>query len=650
MNEEKFNYSNECFADIQLLRYHLDDFNKLSLRQKKLIYYLSKATLYGRDITFDQFGRYNLRIRKLLEVVYRENINKCDDSQFKALIVYLKRLWFSNGIYHHYSGDKFVPEFTDKYLRTLIDRIDEIKLPVSNGETVDQMCNELFPVIFDSAHLPKLVNRAYGEDLVMTSACNFYEGLTQEEVEDYYNKIKDKETTEPISYGLNSRLIKKDNQISELKWTVDGLYGNAIKHIVFWLNKASEVAENEAQRELLQQLVKFYQFGDLTDFDVFSVKWVNDKTSLVDFINGFIEVYNDPLGLKGSWEGIVEYRDIEATKRTTIISDNAQWFEDHSPVNPIFRKKEVKGVSANVVCAAMLGGDEYPSTAIGINLPNADWIRAKYGSKSVTICNIIDAYNKSSRNNGFNEEFVIDKETRSLLTKYGDLCNDLHTDLHECLGHGSGVLCEGTSPDSLKDYASTIEEARADLYGLYFLGDEKLIDLGLMPNNEAFKAGYYSFIMNGMLTQMSRIKQGCDIQEAHMRDRALIANWCYDHSDNTIEKVYINGKTFIRINDYRRLRILFAELLAIIQRVKSEGDYHTARELVEHYAVKLDKKLHREICQRYSCLHLAPFKGFINPRMLVVKDETGEITDIKINYTETYEQQMLRYSNEYGTL
>jgi dipeptidyl-peptidase-3 len=645
------NYSDERFADIQLLRYRLNGFEQLTLLQKRLVYYLSKATLYGRDITFDQYGRYNLRIRKMLEAVYTNMMIPHDTEDFLALEVYLKRIWFSNGIYHHYGSEKFKPDFTPEFLRKALSQTDATRLPLRSGETIAQLCDELFPVIFDENVLPKRVNKADGEDLVMTSACNFYEGVTQQEAEDFYQQQKaaSKGDHQPISFGLNSTLTKKDGQLAEEVWSANGRYGNAIRHIIYWLNKAAEVAENERQKKIILLLVKYYETGDLKLFNDYCIEWVSEHEGRIDFVNGFIEVYGDPLGLKGSWEGIVEYKDLEATKRTQTISQNAQWFEDHSPVDPRFRKPVVKGVTANAICAAMLGGEEYPSTAIGINLPNADWIRAQHGSKSITISNITDAYNKAAHGNGFKEEFVIDAETLATIEKYGDLCDDLHTDLHECLGHGSGQLLPGTDPDALKAYGNTIEEARADLFGLYYVADQKLVELGLLPDGEAYKSQYYTYIMNGLMTQLIRIQPGHQIEEAHMRNRALIAHWCYKQGD-VIQMVKRDGKTYLRVTDYEALRQLFARLLAEIQRIKSEGDFEAARQLVEQYAVKVDADLHQEILERYQRLNLAPYKGFINPMMQPVLDDEGEIADIQLNYAESYAHQMLRYGTEYATL
>ena len=645
-----FNYQSERFADLQLLRYRLNGFEKLSLRQKILIYYLAKATLFGRDITFDQYGKYNLRIRKMLEVIYTDLSVDHDTEEFKALEVYLKRIWFSNGIHHHYGCEKFEPGFSSDYLMRVLGQVDVRCLPLREGETLEQFCDELFPVIFDERVLPKRVNKADGEDLVATSACHFYEGVTQKEVEDFYARMKQEhDGDEAPSYGLNSTLIKENGIVKECVWSSEGLYANAIRHIVYWLEKALNVAENDRQKHIISLLIKYYQSGDLDVFNKYCIEWVGEHDAAIDFINGFIEVYGDPLGLKGTWEALVEYIDEEATHRTQTISRNAQWFEDHSPVDARFRKPVVKGVSANVICAAMLGGEEYPSTAIGINLPNADWIRAQYGSKSITISNITDAYNKAAHGNGFKEEFVIDKDTLRLIEKYGDVCDDLHTDLHECLGHGSGQLLPGVDPDALKAYGNTIEEARADLFGLYYMADEKLVELGLTPDTEAYKSQYYTYMMNGLMTQLIRITPGHQIEEAHMRNRALIAHWCYENG-NAIRLLKREGKTYVEITDYAALRTLIARLLAEVQRIKSEGDFEAARQLVERYAVKVDPELHAEVLERYKRLNLAPYKGFINPQLLPVHDKDGQICDIQVYYGESYAHQMLRYSSEYGTL
>lgn len=649
MTEADFSYTGERFADIQLLRYRLNGFEQLSLSQKRFIYCLAKATLYGRDITFDQFGRYNLIIRRTLETIISDLTIDHDNEEFRALETYLKRVWFSNGIYHHYGCEKFVPEFSERYLRDVLNKVDSRRLPLADGETVVQLADTLVKIIFDADYLPKRVNKTDGEDLVMTSACNYYEGVTQKEAEDYYNALKEAAGENAPSFGLNSRLVKHDGRIYEEVYSASGLYANAIKHIIYWLEEALEFAENDKQREVISTLIYYYYTGDLTTFDEYSIKWVECLEGRVDFINGFIEVYGDPLGLKASWEGIVEYTDIEATKRTRTISDNAQWFEDHSPVDPRFRKPVVKGVTANVICAAMLGGDEYPSTAIGINLPNADWIRVQHGSKSITIGNLTDAYNKAAKNSGFLDEFAIDQKTIDMIRKYGDVCDDLHTDLHECLGHGSGQLLPGVNPDALKAYGNTIEEARADLFGLYYIADKKLVELKLVPDEEAYKSQYYSYIMNGLLTQLVRITPGNKIEEAHMRNRALIAHWCLDNGD-AISLVKKDGKTFVQINDYEKLRNQFATLLAEVQRIKSEGDYEAGRQLVETYGVNVDAEIHNDILERYKQLNIAPYKGFLNPRMLPVYNAAGEVTDIHLDYSESYSEQMFRYSQQYATL
>lgn len=646
-----FHYQDERFADLQLLRYRLNGFEKLTLQQKELVYYLSEATLWGRDITFDQFGKYNLRIRKVLEIIYCDLTVPHDTEEFKAFETYLKRVWFSSGIYHHYGCEKFKPGFSQEWLREQLLQVDARKLPLKEGETVSQLCEELFPVIFDETVLPKRVNKADGEDLLLTSACHFYDGVSQAEAERFYEAMKQANVhnPEPASYGLNSTLVKEDGELKEQVWSADGKYANAIRHIIYWLEKAMDVAENEQQKKVIRLLITYYKSGDLKDFNKYCIEWLKEHDSSIDFINGFIEVYGDPLGLKGSWEGLVEYIDEEATQRTRTISDNAQWFEDHSPVDPRFRKPVVRGVSANVICAAMLGGDEYPSTAIGINLPNADWIRAEYGSKSITISNITDAYNKAAHGNGFKEAFVIDKQTLSLINQYGDICDDLHTDLHECLGHGSGRLLPGVDPDALKAYGNTIEEARADLFGLYYMADPKLVELGLVPDGEAYKSQYYSYMMNGLMTQLIRIAPGHQIEEAHMRNRALIARWCMAQGD-VVRLVKRDGNTYVEITDYEALRQLIATLLAEVQRIKGEGDFAAARQLVEQYAVKVDPVLHEEVLARYNQLNLAPYKGFINPMLLPVRDQEGRICDIQINYSESYAHQMLRYSTEYASL
>lgn len=652
MSENSFSYTVEQFADLQILRYRVPGFEQLSLRRKQLVYYLSQAALEGRDILFDQNGKFNLQIRRLLEAVYTSFKGDRTTEQFRALEVYLKRVWFSNGIHHHYACDKFVPAFTAAYLEEVIKSLPEEVLPLEEGETRQAMCDKLFPVIFDPSIMPKRVNQADGEDLVQTSAANYYEGVTQQEAEDFYAAQKKADDPEPVMYGMNSRLVKKDGRVYEQVWKVGGMYSAAIEKIIVWLEKAEAVAENDAQREVIRLLVEFYRTGDLKVFDAYSIAWLKDTGSLVDFVNGFIESYGDPLGMKASWESIVNFKDMEATHRTETISSNAQWFEDHSPVDARFKKEEVKGVSAKVITAAILAGDLYPSTAIGINLPNSNWIRSVHGSKSVTIGNLTDAYNKAARGNGFREEFVYSDTERLLLEKYADITDDLHTDLHECLGHGSGKLLPGVDPDALKAHGSTIEEARADLFGLYYLPDAKMVELGLVPDAEAYKAEYYSYMMNGLMTQLVRIELGCTVEEAHMRNRQLIARWALEHgkAEHVVEMVVRDGKTYVRINDYAKLRLLFGELLAEIQRIKSEGDYEAARQLVEKYGVQVDPVLHAEVLQRYRSLHLAPYKGFLNPVYTPQTDTEGNIVDVHISYTEGYAEQMLRYSRDYSNL
>lgn len=638
---EQFRYTDERFADIQMLRYRLDGFEALTLRQKLYIYYLAKATLCGRDITTDQFGRYNLRIRKVLEAIYERYEGDRTTAEYKALETYLKRVWFSNGIHHHYGCEKFVPAFTEEYFRQVVDCCG------CEDENIDELCK----VIFDPTIQPKRVNQKVGDDLVQTSACNYYEGVTQQEAEDFYEAMRDENDPMPISYGLNSTLRKTaDGMLKEDVWHEGGLYGDAIKHITYWLEKAAEVAENELQAKIIGMLVDYYRTGDLRKFDAYSIEWLKEHEGRIDFINGFIEVYGDPLGIKASWEGIVTYKDMVATQRTQTISKNAQWFEDHSPVDPRFRKPQVVGVTANVVCSAMLGGDEYPSTAIGINLPNADWIRARYGSKSITIGNLTHAYNQAAKGNGFLLEFVADEATRALIEKYGDVCDDLHTDLHECLGHGSGQLLAGVSADALGSYGSTIEEARADLFGLYYIADAKLVELGLVPDAEAYKSQYYTYMMNGLLTQLTRIQPGNEIEEAHMRNRALIARWTLEHYPSAVRLVKHEEKTYVEVSDYEQLREAFAKLLAEIQRIKSEGDFEAAKQLVERYAIHVEPKLHEELLARYKSLGIAPYKGFLNPKMEIVADSEGNATDVRLDYTEAYDEQMLRYSKEYGYL
>ena len=649
---DKFDYTVEQFADLQILRYRVPGFENLSLQQKELVYYLTEAALQGRDILFDQNGKYNLRIRRTLEAVYTGYKGDKNTPDFKAMEVYLKRVWFSNGIHHHYGSEKFVPGFAPEFFKEAVLSVDTSTLPLAEGQTAEQLCDELFPVIFDPAVMPKRVNQAAREDLVLTSACNYYDGVTQKEAEDFYNAMKDPKDETPVSYGLNSRLVKENGKIQEKIWKVGGLYGQAIDKIVYWLKKAEGVAENPEQKAVIAELIKFYETGDLKTFDEYAILWVKDLNSLVDFVNGFTESYGDPLGMKASWESLVNFKDMEATHRTEIISGNAQWFEDHSPVDKLFKKDEVKGVSAKVITAAILAGDLYPATAIGINLPNSNWIRSHHGSKSVTIGNITDAYNKAAHGNGFNEEFVYSDTELQLIDKYADLTGELHTDLHECLGHGSGKLLPGVDPDALKAYGSTIEEARADLFGLYYVADPKLVELGLTPNEDAYKAEYYTYLMNGLMTQLVRIEPGNNVEEAHMRNRQLIARWVFEKgaADKVVELVKKDGKTYVVVNDYEKLRELFGELLSEIQRIKSTGDYQSAHDLVESYAVKVDPALHAEVLERYKKLNLAPYKGFVNPKYEAVVDAAGKITDVKVTYDEGYAEQMLRYSKDYSNL
>lgn len=649
---DKFDYTVEQFADLQILRYRVPGFENLSLQQKELVYYLTEAALQGRDILFDQNGKYNLRIRRTLEAVYTGYKGDKNTPDFKAMEVYLKRVWFSNGIHHHYGSEKFVPGFAPEFFKEAMLSVDASTLPLAEGQTAEQLCDELSPVIFDPTVMPKRVNQAAGEDLVLTSACNYYDGVTQKEAEDFYNAMKDPKDETPVSYGLNSRLVKENGKIQEKIWKVGGLYGQAIDKIVYWLKKAEGVAENPEQKAVIAELIKFYETGDLKTFDEYAILWVKDLNSLVDFVNGFTESYGDPLGMKASWESLVNFKDMEATHRTEIISGNAQWFEDHSPVDKQFKKDEVKGVSAKVITAAILAGDLYPATAIGINLPNSNWIRSHHGSKSVTIGNITDAYNKAAHGNGFNEEFVYSDAELQLIDKYADLTGELHTDLHECLGHGSGKLLPGVDPDALKAYGSTIEEARADLFGLYYVADPKLVELGLTPNEDAYKAEYYTYLMNGLMTQLVRIEQGNNVEEAHMRNRQLIARWVFEKgaADKVVELVKKDGKTYVVVNDYEKLRALFGELLSEIQRIKSTGDYQSAHDLVENYAVKVDPALHAEVLERYKKLNLAPYKGFVNPKYEAVVDAAGKITDVKVTYDEGYAEQMLRYSKDYSNL
>lgn len=649
---EKFDYTVEQFADLQILRYRVPGFEDLSLKQKELVYYLTEAALQGRDILFDQNGKYNLTIRRMLEAVYTGYNGDKNTPDFKAMEVYLKRVWFSNGIHHHYGSEKFVPGFTPEFFRQAVQSVDAATLPLAEGQTVEQLCEEVFPVIFDPKVMPKRVNQAAGEDLVLTSACNYYYGVTQQEAEDFYNALKNPQDETPVSYGLNSRLVKEDGKIQEKVWKVGGLYGQALEKIVYWLKKAEGVAETPEQKAVIAKLMDFYETGDLKTFDEYAILWVKDLNSRIDFVNGFTESYGDPLGMKASWESLVNFKDLEATRRTELISGNAQWFEDHSPVDGQFKKEKVKGVSAKVITAAILAGDLYPATAIGINLPNANWIRSQHGSKSVTIGNITDAYNKAAHGNGFNEEFVYSDAELQLIDKYADVTDELHTDLHECLGHGSGKLLPGVDPDALKAYGSTIEEARADLFGLYYVADPKLVELGLTPSADAYKAQYYTYLMNGLMTQLVRIEPGNNVEEAHMRNRQLIARWVYENgaAEKVVELVKKDGKTYVVINDYEKVRDLFGRLLAEIQRIKSTGDYAGAHDLVEAYAVKVDPALHAEVLERYKKLNLAPYKGFVNPKYEAVTDANGTITDVTVTYDEGYAEQMLRYSKDYSTL
>ena len=650
--EDSFDYTVEQFADLQLLRYQVHGFDELPLQQKELVYYLSEAALQGRDILFDQNGKYNLIIRKMLETVYTDYQGDRTDPNFVNLEIYLKRVWFSNGIHHHYAADKFIPGFTPEFFKKALESVDAAKLPLAEGETLESLCQEVFPVIFDPTIMAKRVNQADGEDLVLTSASNYYDGVTQQEAEDYYGKLKNPNDTMPVMFGMNSRLVKEDGKVKEKVWKSGGLYGQAIDKIIYWLEKACRVAENDKQKAVIEKMIQFYKDGDLKTFDDYAILWVKDLDSRVDFVNGFTESYGDPLGMKASWESIVNFKDLVSTKRTETISANAQWFEDHSPVDARFKKEEVKGVSAKVITAAIIAGDLYPATAIGINLPNSNWIRSVHGSKSVTIGNFTDAYNKAAHGNGFSDEFVYSEVEKAWLEKYGDLTGDLHTDLHECLGHGSGQLLLGVDPDALRAYGSTIEEARADLFGLYYLPDAKMQELGLTPDADAYKAEYYSYMMNGLMTQLVRIELGNQVEEAHMRNRQLIAKWAFEQGadEKVVELVQKEGKTFVKVNDYEKLRDLFGQLLREIQRIKSEGDFEAARQLVEKYAVKIDPELHKEVLVRYEKLHLAPYKGFVNPVYTAETDAEGRITNVTVSYDEGYAEQMLRYSKDYANL
>ena len=653
-SSKAFNYMVDKFADLEILRYQVPGFESLSLKQKQLLYHLSEAALMGRDILFDQNGRYNLAIRRTLEAIYTDYKGDRENPEFKALETYLKRVWFSSGIHHHYALDKFQPEFSAEFFMNCLHQVDASKLPLQKGENVDQLLAKLARVMFDPSVMPKRSVQSGDADLILASSNNYYGGgINQQEVEAFYTQMKQgQDTIAPISYGLNSRLVKENGEVKEQVWKVGGLYGEAIEHIVTELQAAIPFAENDAQKAIIEKLIAYYETGDLKTFDAYSILWVEDTASEVDFVNGFIETYGDPLGMKASWESTVNFINKEATTRTKIISDNAQWFEDHSPVDARFKKEEVKGVSAKVITVAMLGGDCYPATPIGINLPNADWIRRDHGSKSVTIENITEAYDKAAQGNGFGEEFIWSDTERTLIKQYGFESDNLHTDLHECLGHGSGKLLPGTDPDALKAYSSTLEEARADLFALYYMADAKITELGLLPNEEAYKAAYYKYIMNGLMTQLVRIELGKDVTEAHMRNRQLIAKWAYEQgkADKVIEIAERDGKHYIVVNDYAKLRELFGKLLAEVQRIKSEGDYAAGKALVENYGVKVDPTLHKEILERYTKLNLAPYKGFVNPQMKEVKNAKGEVTDIVLDYSEGYAEQMLRYSRDYSFL
>lgn len=650
--EPKFDYNVDKFADLQILRYQVPGFEELSLNQKLYVYYLTEAAQEGRDILFDQNGKYNLAIRRTLEAIYNNYNGDKEDADYKEFVVYLKRVWFSNGIHHHYATDKFIPGFSQEFFANQVKSIDSTLLPIREGETVDNLIAELTPVIFDKEVMPKRINLAAGYDLVQTSAGNYYDGVTQKEAEEFYAKMRKPNDNQPISYGLNSRLVKRDGKIYEEVYKIGGRYSKALERIVYWLELAKGVAENDEQRKVIDLLIEFNKTGDLKKFDEYAVAWVQELTGNVDFICGFTEVYGDPLGMKASWEASINFKNNEASARTETISANAQWFEDNSPIDPRFKKETVKGVTAKVITVAMLGGDCYPSTPIGINLPNADWIRRDYGSKSVTIENITYAYDQAALGNGFKEEFVIDETTRELMNKYGFVSDNLHTDLHECLGHGSGKLLPGVDSDALKSYASTLEETRADLFAMYYMADPKIMELGLLPDKDAYKANYYSYIMNGLMTQLTRIELGNDIEESHMRNRQLIAKWCLENGaeENVISIEKIDGKSYIKINDYDKLRGLFGKLLAEIQRIKSEGDYEAGKAIVEKYAVKVDIDLHKEVLARYKSLNLAPYKGFVNPKYSLVEDENGNVIDVTVTYNEGYAEQMLRYSKDYSSL
>lgn len=645
-----FQFQVDQFNDLKVLRYQIPGFDSLTLKQKELVYYLSQAALCGRDIVFDQNYKYNLAVRRTCEAIYKGYKGDRTSADFANFTTYLKRVWFSNGIHHHYSNDKFFPEITPEYFAGLMAATEGVEFPLMEGETLEQFKARISQVIFDPTVAPKRLDQTEGVDMVAASACNLYEGVTQKEVEDFYAAMRKPGDTEPISYGLNSRVVKENGQIVEKKWTVNGLYGQALQKVVYWLQKAISVAEDETQRSGLEKLVEYYNTGDLKTWDDYNVLWVQD-TSMVDYVNGFIEVYGDPLGMKAGWEAVVDFKDLEATRRATTISANAQWFEDHSPIDPRFKKETVKGVSAKVITVAQLGGDCYPTTPIGINLPNANWIRAQHGSKSVTMENITYAYNQASMGSGFLEEFAWSPEEIELAKQYGPLADNLHTDLHECLGHGSGKLLPGVSTDALRNYHSPIEETRADLFALYYLADPKMVELGLVTGENEYKAEYNSYIRNGMMTQLTRIEPGKNIEQAHMRNRALIAHWAYEKgkANNVIERKSREGKTYFVINDYAKLRELFGELLIEIQRITSEGDFNAARQMVETYGVKVDHDLHREVLERYAKLNLAPYGGFMNP-MLVPVFEGDKIVDVKVDYPADYMEQMMNYSTNYSFL
>lgn len=649
---EDFNYQVDKFADVEILRYRVPDFEQLTLKQKEMIYYLTQAALEGRDILYDQNHKNNLTIRRTLEAVYENYKGDRNSEEFAALTTYLKQVWMGNGIHHHYSEEKFTPAFSKAFFETAVNQTDAKLLPLLENETAAQLVARISPVIFDPTLYPKRTNQEPGVDLILTSANNYYEGVTQAEVEAFYAKMKDPNDNTPVSYGLNSKLVKEYGKLVEKTYKVGGMYSAALERIVGWLEKAAAVAENDKQREVIEKLIAFNRDGDLNTFDEYAIKWVQDVESQIDFINGFTETYGDPLGMKASWESLINFKNIEATKRTQIISDNAQWFEDNSPISPEFKKEKVKGVSAKVITAAMLGGDCYPSTPIGVNLPNSNWIRRDYGSKSVTIENITEAYDQASLGSGFAEEFMWSQVELERAKKYGSLTNNLHTDLHECLGHGSGKLLPGVDPDALRAYGSPVEEARADLFGLYYMGDKKMVELGLLPDAEAYKAEYYQYLMNGLMTQLTRIQPGKNIEQAHMRNRQLIASWVYEKgkADKVVELKKRDGETFVVVNDYEKLRGLFGELLTEIQRIKSTGDYEAAKTMVETYAVKVNQEIHTEVLDRYKKLNLAPYRGFVNPVYTLVTDKNGKVTDVKISYDENYVDQNLRYSKEYSAL